>query len=50
MVGLSTIDNNRLHSSGRQLENTSEGICLQIMKEAGSAGKLLFVYISGRSN
>ena len=25
-----TIDNNRLHSSGRQLENTSEGIRLQI--------------------
>ena len=35
-----TIDDNRLHGSGRQLGNTSEGICLQITKEAGSAGKL----------
>ena len=47
-----TIDDNRLHGSGRCLENTSEGIRLQITKEAGSAGKivLLFVYISGCSN
>ena len=35
-----TIDDNRLHGSGRQLENTSERICLQITKEAGSASKL----------
>ena len=35
-----TIDDNRLHGSGRRLENTSEGIRLQITKEAGSAGKL----------
>ena len=35
-----TIDNNRLHGSGRQLENTSEGIRLQITKKAESAGKL----------
>ena len=41
-----TIDNNRLHSSGRPLENTSEGIRLQITKEAGSAGKLsCYLYI-----
>ena len=40
------IDNNRLHGSGRQLENTSEGIRLQITKEAGSAGKLsCYLYI-----
>ena len=31
-----TIDDNRLHGSGRRLENTSEGICLQITKEADS--------------
>ena len=37
-----TIDDNRLHGSGRRLENTSEGIRLQITKEAGSAGKLSF--------
>ena len=35
-----TIDDNRLHSSGRRLENTSEGIRLQITKKAESAGKL----------
>ena len=35
-----TIDDNKLHGSGRRLENTSEGIRLQITKEAGSAGKL----------
>ena len=41
-----TIDDNKLHGSGRQLENTSEGIRLQIMKEAGSAGKLsCYLYI-----
>ena len=35
-----TIDDNRLHRSGRRLENTSEGIRLQIAKESGSVGKL----------
>ena len=41
-----TIDNNRLHGSGRQLENTSEGIHLQITKESGSTGKLsCYLYI-----
>ena len=35
-----TIDDNRLHGSGRRLENTCEGIRLQITKKAGSAGKL----------
>ena len=47
-----TIDDNRLHGSGRQLENTSEGIRLQITRKAGVAGKLscyLFIF-SGRSN
>ena len=34
------IDDNRLHGSGRRLENTSERIHLQITKEAGGAGKL----------
>ena len=37
-----TMDDNRLHSLGRRLESTSEGICLQITKEAGSAGKLSY--------
>ena len=41
-----TIGNNRLHGSGRRLENTSEGIRLQITKESGSAGKLsCYLYI-----
>ena len=41
-----TIDDNRLHGSGRCLENTSEGIRLQITKKAESAGKLsCYLYI-----
>ena len=41
-----TIDNNILHRSGRRLENTLEGIHLQITKEAGLAGKLFcYLYI-----
>ena len=41
-----TIDDNRLYGSGRQLENTSEGIRLQIIKKAESAGKLsCYLYI-----
>ena len=41
-----TIDNNRLHVLGRRLENTSEGIRLQITKESGSVGKLsCYLYI-----
>ena len=41
-----TIDDNILHRSGRRLENTSEGIRLQITKKAESAGKLsCYLYI-----
>ena len=41
-----TIDNNKLHGSGRHLENTSEGIRLQITKESGSVDKLsCYLYI-----
>ena len=41
-----TIDDNTLHRSGRRLENTSEGIQLQITKKAESAGKLsCYLYI-----
>ena len=41
-----TIDDNTLHGSGRRLENTSEGILLQLTKESGSAGKLsCYLYI-----
>ena len=35
-----TIDDNKLHGSGRALHNTSEGVRLQITKESGCAGKL----------
>ena len=35
-----TINDNRLHGSDRRLENTSEGIRLQITKESGASGKL----------
>ena len=48
-----TIDDNKLHGLGRQLENTSKGICLQITKEAGSAGKLscyLYIFHDGQIN
>ena len=46
-LGFRTIDDNRLHGSGRQLENTSEGIGLQITKEAGASAKLsCYLYIS----
>ena len=41
-----TIDDNRLHGSGRRLENTSEGIRLQITQEAGASAKLsCYLYI-----
>ena len=41
-----TIDDNRLDGSGRRLENTSEGIRLQITKKAESASKLsCYLYI-----
>ena len=41
-----TIDDNRRHGSGRRLENTSEGIQLQVTKKAESSGKLsCYLYI-----
>ena len=41
-----TIDDNRFHGSGRRMENTSEGIRLQITKKAETAGKLsCYLYI-----
>ena len=46
LLHFQTIDDNRLHGSGRHLESTSEGIRLQITKEFGSAGKLsCYLYI-----
>ena len=41
-----TIDDNRLYGSGRRLENTSEGIRLQITKKAGADSKMsCYLYI-----
>ena len=40
-----TIDDKKLHGSGRRLENTSKGTRLQIRKKPGSAGKLSATYI-----
>ena len=46
LLDFRTIDDNRLQGSGRQLENTSEGIRLKITKKAESAGKLsCYLYI-----
>ena len=48
-----TKDDNRLHGSGRRLENTSEGIRLQITKRAESAGKLsccLYIFQDAQIN
>ena len=48
-----TIDDNRLHGSGRRLENTSEGSRLQITKKAESAGKLscyLYIFLDAQTN
>ena len=41
-----TIDENELHGTGRRIENSSEGITLQIEKKAESAGALnAYIYL-----
>ena len=41
-----TTDENKLHGTGRRIENASEGITLQIEKKAESAGALnAYVYL-----
>ena len=41
-----TIDENELHGTGRCIENASEGITLQIVKKAESAGALnAYIYL-----
>ena len=41
-----TIDENKLHGTGRHIENASEGITLQIEKKAESAGALnAYIYL-----
>ena len=40
------IDENELHGTGRRIENTSEGITLQIERKAESAGALnAYIYL-----
>ena len=41
------IDENELHGTGRRIENSSEGITLQIEKKAESAGALnAYIYLN----
>ena len=41
-----TIDENKLHQTGRRIENASEGITLQIEKKEDSAGALnAYIYL-----
>ena len=41
-----TIDENELHGTGRQIENASEGITLQVERKAESAGALnAYIYL-----
>ena len=41
-----TLDENELHGTGRRIENASEGITLQIVKKAESAGALnAYIYL-----
>ena len=45
-LDLRTTDDDQLHGSGRQIENASEGITLQIAKKAEAAGNLnIYVYL-----
>ena len=50
---LRTSDDDRLHGSGRRIENASEGITIQITKKAKAAGALniyLFVVMDAQLN
>ena len=45
-IDFRTIDENKLHGTGRRIENASEGITLQIEKKAESAGALnAYIYL-----
>ena len=45
-LDLRTTDDNRLHGSGRRIENASEGVTIQLTKKAKSAGALnIYLYI-----
>ena len=52
-LDLRTSDDDRLHGSGRRLENASEGITIQIAKKTEAAGALniyLFVVMDAQLN
>ena len=52
-LDLKTSDDDRLHGSGRRIENASEGITIQITKKAEAAGALniyLFVVMDAQLN
>ena len=52
-LDLRTSDDDRLHGSGRRIENASEGITIQITKTAEAAGALniyLFVVMDAQLN
>ena len=45
-LDLRTTDDDRLHGSGRRIENASEGVTIQISKKAEAAGQLnIYLYI-----
>ena len=45
-----TIDENKLHETGRRIENASEGITLQIEKKAESAGAYIYLIMDAHLN
>ena len=52
-LDLRTSDDDRLHASGRRIENASKGITIQITKKAEEAGALniyLFVVMDAQLN
>ena len=45
-IDLRTTDDDRLHGSGRRIENASEGVTIQITKQAEAAGALnIYLYV-----
>ena len=52
-LDLRTRDDDQLHGSGRCAENASEGITIQITKDADGTGAItgyLFIFIDGQLN
>ena len=52
-LDLRTTDDDRLHGSGRRIENASEGVTIQLTKKAEAAGALniyLFIIMDAQLN